>query len=371
MSRSQLNDAFWKWFGDSKVVDESGQPMIVYHGSASRTGAFDQFKPSASTRGGAFGSSRIVRATTWFFTESKEMAYQFAVARADYGDTRTVYQVYLSIQNPLDATRKLDAVEKDLAAIGVPMADRFGDRLSKSTVWQLFDDPSIVAKLMAGGYDGAIISESDAARSFKLGKDKKAQRTWVAFNPRQIKSVNNRGTWDRSDPVMNNPQKYSSERTSIPQIAGLFKKWQTKGGGFHGINIDIGGGKYDLASEYLDRFGVMSLVYDPYNRSKQHNDSVMKIIQAYEGADSATIANVLNVIMEAEYRIAVIQTATDAVKRGGTIIIGVYEGDGSGVGSETSKGYQNNKKTKSYLPEVQSVLPNAQMWNGLIVAKKE
>jgi hypothetical protein len=201
----QLNDAFWKWFGESVVRNEDGSPKIVYHGSASKTGAFDQFKPSASTRGGAFGSSRIVRATTWFFTESKEMAYQFAAARADYGDTRTVYQVYLSIKNQLDATRKLDAVEKDLAKVGVPMVDRFGDRLSKSTVWQLFDDPGVVAKLEAGGYDGAIISESDAARSFKLGKDKQAQRTWVAFKPTQIKHINNRGTWDGGDPVMMNP----------------------------------------------------------------------------------------------------------------------------------------------------------------------
>lgn len=26
---------FWKWFGDSKVVDADGKPLVVYHGTAS------------------------------------------------------------------------------------------------------------------------------------------------------------------------------------------------------------------------------------------------------------------------------------------------------------------------------------------------
>jgi len=24
---------FWKWFGNSKVVDNQGRPLVVYHGS--------------------------------------------------------------------------------------------------------------------------------------------------------------------------------------------------------------------------------------------------------------------------------------------------------------------------------------------------
>ena len=31
---------FWKWFGDSKVVDEQGRPLIVYHGTNQD---FDEF----------------------------------------------------------------------------------------------------------------------------------------------------------------------------------------------------------------------------------------------------------------------------------------------------------------------------------------
>ena len=31
---------FWKWFGDSKVVDDQGRPLVVYHGTDV---TFDEF----------------------------------------------------------------------------------------------------------------------------------------------------------------------------------------------------------------------------------------------------------------------------------------------------------------------------------------
>ena len=34
---------FKKWFGDSEVVDDSGKPMVVYHGTRSD---FDEFSPN-------------------------------------------------------------------------------------------------------------------------------------------------------------------------------------------------------------------------------------------------------------------------------------------------------------------------------------
>ena len=31
--QSNINDNFWKWFGNSKVINRDGSPMIVYHGT--------------------------------------------------------------------------------------------------------------------------------------------------------------------------------------------------------------------------------------------------------------------------------------------------------------------------------------------------
>ena len=39
---------FWNWFGDSKIVDKQGRPLVVYHGTPNR---FNSFDPSKSKNG--------------------------------------------------------------------------------------------------------------------------------------------------------------------------------------------------------------------------------------------------------------------------------------------------------------------------------
>lgn len=38
------SEAFKRWFGDSKVVDENGQPLVVYHGTSEEFDTFDRRK---------------------------------------------------------------------------------------------------------------------------------------------------------------------------------------------------------------------------------------------------------------------------------------------------------------------------------------
>ena len=45
-----------------------------------------------------------------------------------------------------------------------------------------------------------------------------------------------------------------------------------------------------------------------------------------------------------------------------------YEGDGKGRGRVTVKGWQNNRKTKTYLREVRSVFPKAERRGSTIIA---
>lgn len=44
---------FWNWFGDSKVVDEDGRPLVVYHGSTKKFEIFDINKSSKESNLGA------------------------------------------------------------------------------------------------------------------------------------------------------------------------------------------------------------------------------------------------------------------------------------------------------------------------------
>lgn len=71
---------FRRWFGDSKIREDDGQPMVVYHGTnASRT----EFRPGT------------------YFTAVRGQAQDYANTATEMdGGHPTVIAVYLSLQNP-------------------------------------------------------------------------------------------------------------------------------------------------------------------------------------------------------------------------------------------------------------------------------
>ena len=97
------------------------------------------------------------------------------------------------------------------------------------------------------------------------------------------------------------------------------------------VVVDFGGGKFDNAVNYLKDKDVTLLVYDPYNRSAEHNKEVLRILKEHGGADAAVNSNVLNVIKEPEAREAVLRNIKKITRRGAPIYITVYEGRGDGV----------------------------------------
>lgn len=96
------NPNFSKWFKNSKVVNSSGEPLIVFHGTA-RT--FKDFSQEAKSSTGNEASY-----IGFWFAENKEVANQFAKASGDWDETSKSYRnyvegsqvipVFLSIQNP-------------------------------------------------------------------------------------------------------------------------------------------------------------------------------------------------------------------------------------------------------------------------------
>jgi len=169
-------------------------------------------------------------------------------------------------------------------------------------------------------------------------------------------------------------QRISSKDTSIKQIAAVFKKpeiFDLKEGS---VNLDIGGGRFDLGTDYLrNERGVENLVFDKFNRSPEHNEEVLNRIREIGGTDSATAANILNVIEEPEARKSVIQQSYDYTKEGGKVLFQIYEGSGTGVGRETTKGWQNNRKTSEYIPEIEGIFGKGgvQRKGNIIIAIKE
>ena len=164
-------------------------------------------------------------------------------------------------------------------------------------------------------------------------------------------------------------QEISSANTSINsgKLPAIFKMVTFKP---DTVNLDYGGGKFDNVADYLKDQNVTNLVYDPYNRSAEHNNNVIKELKKNGGADSATISNVLNVIKEPNARQTVLRNVYSLLKSGAPVYITVYEGTGLGDEKETKSGYQLNRKTQDYLEEVQKVFPNAKRKGKLIMATK-
>jgi hypothetical protein len=169
--------------------------------------------------------------------------------------------------------------------------------------------------------------------------------------------------------VSTTKQSITSAETSLNQIPAAFKLinaaarmpeafWART----HDV-LDYGGGKYDTFTDFLARMHIRNWVYDPFNRSEEHNALVRKLLTA-RPADVAICSNVLNVVKEPAVRRAILEDIRDLVESAGSVFIVVYEGDRSSRGRKTSKGWQANRPTRNYLREVRKVFPGAHVCRG-------
>lgn len=160
-------------------------------------------------------------------------------------------------------------------------------------------------------------------------------------------------------------QLITSAKTSLRQVPALVKIGDGRGFWRPGTrNLDLGGGAYDLTTEALAFRGVYSRVADPYNRTEAHNRTVGEWVMRSGGVDTVTCCNVLNVIDDDEAIGNIIDGAFTALNRTGVAYFTVYEGTGSGVGSATSKGWQNNRPLKAYFKQIE-----ARFGSGNVVRK--
>lgn len=167
--RNTDTPAFGRWFGESKVVDENGDPLVLYHGTASSFSTF------------AKGEAKHIDLPGYYFTPDPAVADNFSASAsrkeirdaegyiAGYDGANTV-PVYLSLKNPAE----------------IRLTDRETGKMTGSN-----EVRDMLERAQAAGHDGAIISG---------WADGSGKVQYVAFEPNQIKSIYNRGTWDAADP---------------------------------------------------------------------------------------------------------------------------------------------------------------------------
>lgn len=169
----RANEAFRKWFGDSKAVDANGEPLVVHHGTRSMFEAF-AVAPRKARRTGDGDASK-----GFFFTTNPQVAESYAAddtlgdrARRQLRmDKPHVEDVYLSIQNPYEF-----------------------DMRGSEYDGRIYSDVIDTAK--EAGHDGVVIR--NVVDDGYTDTDQVAD-VWIAFRPSQIKSISNQGTFDPAD----------------------------------------------------------------------------------------------------------------------------------------------------------------------------
>ena len=122
---------FWNWFGDSKVVDEDGRPLVVYHGTDAE---FDTF--ARGEHGGTYGTG------IYFGRKSTALRY----------GNRLLF-VYLKIENPFVPTGSNGY--RDLAGVANEVYQKKTNGLGEL----VYDDDIINWYLQDRGFDGIIDSK--------------------------------------------------------------------------------------------------------------------------------------------------------------------------------------------------------------------
>ena len=271
----------------SKVVDENGEPMVVYHGTNTRA-SFNKFKGAVH-----------------FFTENKDIAGDFGVDASmdkvrkgrdfsEYADEKgylgyKIYETFLSLQNPFI----VDADNSEWDEIKTPK--EMGGKGAKTT-----DQIGRWAK--RNGYGGVVIKNTiDANSHIPISQ-------YIAFNPTQIKSAtDNIGTFNGEDEDIRYSVEGADER--FDKDLDIFKSGKMlsshkfnlgrpspilMAAGLNGVSIQM---TQSVLSKHLDKHNLKT------DDLRELPEAIRTPIMVYEWGDKARNSVIVTSIPRGEERI--------------------------------------------------------------------
>ena len=220
-SEGVLNDPmreskFAKWFGKSKVLDDDGKPLVVYHGTQSpwtihlskeqRLDEFDKYSAGAP-------KDVIARERGYMERGGGALWFSNSESVADgYADGGEVLSAYLKIEKPLDLRPDIvgiDAVQSILKEAGLDEAsDEYGWDMgvARAIVW---DNTKLIEYARNNGFDGLIYPDTSISGS-------RTHTSYVALNPGQVKSaIVNNGNYDPTNPSIVEDIKRQDNQTEL------------------------------------------------------------------------------------------------------------------------------------------------------------
>jgi len=200
---------FKSWFGDSKVVDEKGEPLVVYHGTVKE---FDQFKvpeeydPDTPT---------LTAPGSIYFSDDPIFVNSYTTPRFEEpGDAAQVYPVYLNIENPYNLLNLNTKEDREIAT-----------ELDKE-IYNKGVTPAVIRKMKAAGYDGTVSSHDD------MYDNQEIVSIFQVFEPNQVKGQFNEKPTKEDPRIM-----FQAKKASDLQLSNIPIKKQES---------------YNTLSQYLD-----------------------------------------------------------------------------------------------------------------------
>lgn len=185
---------FFDWFGNwtdpdatgvSKVVDENGEPLVVWHGNRTNT-------PIREFNKQKIGSEHRPREISgfWFITDQRIAKIEYAAKPEFFGTGRVEFgetlPVFLNIKHPVIAEQLGIKVEND------PYIGKY-----TSVQEQLNDFIHRAKQLSDINTDGYVLTMVDSDNDADDYRSKQTQL--VVFDANQIKSIDNQGTYSTTD----------------------------------------------------------------------------------------------------------------------------------------------------------------------------
>lgn len=165
----------------SKVVDENGEPLVVYHGTNFDFTIFKKEKPTI----GAYGQGL-------YFTNDKNFASNYA-----RGENARILSLFINVKNPF-------VIVEDELPLGYDKYSDMADNKGKSR--------DFTSKIISQSYDGVY------------AKNKYNENEYVVFEPEQIKLANGENTTFNPN---NDDIRFEQGGNITDKNKEIYKKWKS------------------------------------------------------------------------------------------------------------------------------------------------
>lgn len=169
---------FKTFFGDSKVVDAEGKPLVAYHAT---NADFSEFRP------GRHGNAIFV-------SFNPDNAQRFGQRQVDYeGGSLNIMPVYVKAENPFDFqnAQHVQELVREMDKTTDSWGQKLGMKRRGSIAagdWEVIESPIAQEAIRRLGFDGYYVQEA-------------GERNLAVFEPTQVKSaIGNNGQFDPNNP---------------------------------------------------------------------------------------------------------------------------------------------------------------------------